>query len=274
MEKCASFWSYSRALPVGLAAGLLLLDITPVNAQMRTEEVREIHPPGEYNGVTPNNGARPPRARALARAAERRNRRRRRRRGPAQVVTWPGFQAQADGRSVFFLQTTGPVEYERRVSEGRVEIVLPNTRTHVRNSRRPLITRFYDTPVNLAKLERRGRRDLAFVFQMRADVAPSVRTEERGGYHYIYVSFPAGNYLPEGAERVTAVDPSTAPTPSSVATPASSGGSGSPDSPYGDSGSSGSGDPYPPEDEGSGLSVDMLQDMEEEEPPAFQGDGN
>ena len=259
----------SRALPHALALGLLL-DVGAASAQQiqRVANAATVHPPGEYNGVTPQNSARPPRARSVARAEARATRRRGRRRAPAQVVTWPGFQAQPDGSSTFFLQVTGPVEYERHVTTGRVEILLPNTRTHVRNSRRPLITRYYDTPVTLAKLERRGRRDLAFVFTMRADVAPTVRTEERGGFTFIYVSFPAGNYLPRDAVRVAPADPSerVAPAPAASDSPYGA------EDPYGDPGTGG-GSSAPaeiPVDEGSGLSLEQLQDMDDEAPPPVE----
>ena len=53
-----------------------------------------------------------------------------------------------------------------------------------------------NTPVVEARIERRGRHDLAFVFHLRTASIPSV-SESAGenGYRYLYVDFPAGNYV-------------------------------------------------------------------------------
>lgn len=106
------------------------------------------------------------------------------------MLTWPGFEPRGGGR--FFLQTTGPIQHETVTSEGRFEVILRGARTHVRNTRRPLITRFFETPVAEARIERRGRNDLAFVFLMQAAATPTVSEgTAENGYHYLYVDFPA-----------------------------------------------------------------------------------
>lgn len=114
-------------------------------------------------------------------------------RSPVNVLTWPGFEPRAGGR--FFLQTTGSVTTETRATDGRFEVLLRGARTHLRNTRRPLVTRFFNTPVTEARIEGRGR-DLAFVFHLRTASVPSV-SESAGenGYRYLYVDFPAGNYV-------------------------------------------------------------------------------
>ncbi|MCB9617267.1 MAG: hypothetical protein H6722_32955 [Sandaracinus sp.] len=163
-------------------AGGTLVALASVTAIAQQAEVSPTRNVGEYAGVSPGTGNAPPRAGAVARAR------------PAKLLTWPGFQATPGGGSRFFLQVSGPVQFETRSSQGRFEVVLKNTRAHLRNTFRPLDTRFFRTPVDRAKVERR-RRDLAVVFQMRADSTPNV-TQGVGenGYHFVYVDFPAGNW--------------------------------------------------------------------------------
>jgi hypothetical protein len=142
--------------------------------------------PAGYPGVRPGSGNPPPAedvARARAAHGER-------------LVTWPGFQMLADGRSQFFLQMSGPVRVTERRAAGRFELVLTNTSTHLRNTRRPLETRFFNTPVTRATVKRRGRKDLVVLFELRMHVTPDVRTEARDdGYQYVLVTFPAGQYV-------------------------------------------------------------------------------
>ncbi len=106
------------------------------------------------------------------------------------VLTWPGFQMTPNG-SRFFLQTTSAPVTETKPSEGRFEVILKNARTHVRNTRRWLDTRYFATPVRRARVERRGRRDLAFVFELRTASTPSVSSGTGpDGYTYLYVDWP------------------------------------------------------------------------------------
>lgn len=118
------------------------------------------------------------------------------------VVTWPGFQPRADGASRFFLQLTSRAQYEVRSEPGRVVVTLRGVRIPDRQTRRVLDTRFFDTPVARARTERRGRRDVAFVFEMRADATPVVSLDVAAdGYTFVYVEFPAGNWLPPEAQQ-------------------------------------------------------------------------
>lgn len=137
-----------------------------------------------YAGVSPGSANAPPRAPDPGGE------------GPL-LMTWPGFQARPDGASRFFLQTTGTVQVEQKNEEGRFVLVLKGCRLHLRNNRRPLETRYFNTPVSSARIERRGR-DLAFVMSLRAPVTPMVSTQSgAGGYNFVLLEFPAGNYLPE-----------------------------------------------------------------------------
>jgi hypothetical protein len=136
---------------------------------------------GEYGGVRPDDDNPPPRAKAAKALAAR---------GPVSVLTWPGFQVTPNG-SRFFLQTTSVPTTQRKPSEGRFEVILENARTHVRNTRRWLDTRYFPTPVRRARVERRGRRDLAFVFELRTPSTPTVSTGTGpDGFTYLYVDWP------------------------------------------------------------------------------------
>ncbi|MCA9575039.1 MAG: hypothetical protein R3B40_18110 [Polyangiales bacterium] len=173
-----------------LVLGALAVMATPVLAQPRLE-VREARQTGEYAGVAPDNGHTPPRHGAVQRASDR------------TLITWPGFQMRRDGGSRFFLQVSHAPETQLVRTEGRLELLVRATTTHVRNTRRPLETRFFNTPVTRARVERRSR-DLAFVFDMRADVMPTVSQQAgANGYHFVIVDFPPGTYV-EGPAPVPA----------------------------------------------------------------------
>jgi hypothetical protein len=143
--------------------------------------------PESYEGVVPGSGHPPPRAAAVQR---------RERSDGAAILSWLGFQPLAGGRSRFFLQLSRDAPYQGRSSPGRYELLLRNTRAHLRNTLRPLETRFFDTPVVRADAARRGR-DMVVVFELRADVAPSLSVGEgQNGYRFVYVDWPAGDYAP------------------------------------------------------------------------------
>jgi hypothetical protein len=151
------------------------------------QETTGPHPVGQYAGVTPGSGNLPPRAPG----------------GDARLLTWPGFQARPDGASRFFVQTTQPVTHRVENESGRVVIILENLGIHLRNNRRPLETQYFNTPVTRAKVERRGR-DVALVLEMRAAVTPSVSVQPaEGAYHYLFIEFPAGDYLPAEMQTET-----------------------------------------------------------------------
>jgi len=147
------------------------------------------HELGVYTGVTPGTSGSPPRAEAARRTKRH------------IVVTWPGFQARPDGASRFFLQSTAPLVTEVLNEPGKFVLLLSDSAVHLENTRRSLDTRFFNTPVNWARIERRrtGRRrhDLALVLDMRGDITPVVTTEQGpDGYSYVFFEFPSGNFAP------------------------------------------------------------------------------
>jgi len=95
-----------------------------------------------------------------------------------------------DGGSCFFVQTSRPVKFGTQKSEGRLELVLHNTRVHLKNNYLPLETEFFETPVTRATVQPRGKKDLVMVFEMREDAAPTI-TQKKGkdGFNYVFVKF-------------------------------------------------------------------------------------
>ena len=171
-----------------ISSALAALTLT-VFAQEGTAFVAPSRSVGEYAGVKPGSNNPPPR---IARVNRARSKNRGRR---ATLLTWPGFEQRANGGSRFFLQVSSLIVTEQSSGENRFELILRNSTTHVGNTRRWLETRFFNTPVTRARVERRGRRDLAVVFHLRSNVSPQVSTGPgAGGFHFIFIDFPPGNY--------------------------------------------------------------------------------
>jgi hypothetical protein len=108
----------------------------------------------------------------------------------ALMLTWPGFMMHKDGGSCFFVQTSQPVETAWKKSEGRFELVLRNTQVHLKNTFLPLETEFFDTPVTRATVQRKAKKDVVMVFEMREDAMPTI-TQKKGkdGFNYVFVKF-------------------------------------------------------------------------------------
>ncbi len=193
------------SLTLGIAAPAAAQDTPTVT---RAHPVVQPRPVGVYNGVEPGEAQPPP-------AFHRVVRRQRRHHGRGEILTWPGFAPLGDGSSRFFIQTMHPVAPEVHVEDGRVVVLFRNTTIHLRNSGRWLETRFFNTPVLRARLERR-RRDMALVLVMRAQTSATPRVSSEaapgGNFHYTYIDFARGDYAP-----VVAASPpraSTVPNPS------------------------------------------------------------
>lgn len=136
-----------------------------------------------YPGVVPGTGNLPPRADAA-------------RRSQARLLTWPGFQARPDGVSRVFVQTSTAVAHTTSSERGRFVLLLQNTGVHLRNNRRPLETRYFNSPVSRIVVEPRGR-NLAIVIELRGEATPRVYTEAgQNGFHFVFAEFPAGNWAP------------------------------------------------------------------------------
>jgi hypothetical protein len=171
-------------VPAGLAHAQI--DITAAEAIDGTEyddetgEVKE-HPRGTYVGVAPGGDQLP----ALpAKPGE----------GKA-AITWPGFQMRPDGTSRFFIQSTRPLVVSSEFRANRAVIDLGKPDLVGENTALPLETRFFNTPVTRATVVRNAK-GTQLVLDMRANVQPRITSERaKSGFHFLYLDFPAGQYL-------------------------------------------------------------------------------
>ncbi|MGB5812647.1 MAG: hypothetical protein WBG86_19085, partial [Polyangiales bacterium] len=92
--------------------------------------------------------------------------------------------------SCFFVQTSKPVDVATKTSDGKIELVMRNTKVFLKNSYLPLETQFFDTPVTRATVQPKGRNSI-MVFEMREDATPTVRQEKgKDGFNYVFIEFP------------------------------------------------------------------------------------
>ena len=131
---------------------------------------------GEYDGVKTGTDNKPPGPDVS---------------GKGRFVTFPGFEMLPDGRSRVFVQTSARVEPRVTQSGGRFEIVLPQTRVHLRNNRRPLETEYFETPLRRASVVQREA-DAVLVLEMKKRIdSVQVHVEEgEEGYHFVFVELP------------------------------------------------------------------------------------
>ncbi|MET0339826.1 MAG: hypothetical protein ABW252_02445 [Polyangiales bacterium] len=153
-------------------AGALSLSLGPFAAEVTAQAT--------YEGVTPESDTVPENLPAAP--------------GAAALVTWPGFQMMPGGGSRVFIQTSTPVAPAlQRDGEGW-QILLPGVALPAGNTRRPLSTQYFNTPVLSVRTVVRGH-GVAVLLAMRAKLQPTVRTERsQSGYFYTFVEFPPGQY--------------------------------------------------------------------------------
>lgn len=151
---------------------------------------------GDYGGVTPGvdqskrNRPKPPTSKGS--------------------LSWLGFASKNGGAEVFF-QSAATFEIDQRVDGGVLSVRLHGLTRQVRNTRRPIDTRFFDNPLaritaNVVKGKNPGV-DVRITFKNAKDAkAGTVRmTTEADGLFYLYLSFP------EGAEQTPALAPTAEP---------------------------------------------------------------
>lgn len=130
----------------------------------------------DYQGVTPGSDNPPPRADEIPQGAL--------------MLTWPGFVMRKGGSSCFFVQTSKPVEVATKESAGQFELVMRNTKVFLKNNYLPLETQYFNTPVNRATVQPKGRNDVVMVFEMRDGVTPTIKQEKgKDGFNYVFVEF-------------------------------------------------------------------------------------
>lgn len=131
-----------------------------------------------YQGVTPDGGEPPPMP--SPRAGE-------------QLITWPGFQVSADGRTRIFMQLTGLPAYRKIDSLRGVDIVFEATNVTLKNNLRHLDTRYFDSPVRgfrLSRSRRYGAPQIKLHVDLRRPNTPSeLRIEHRGNHVFMILEF-------------------------------------------------------------------------------------
>lgn len=114
--------------------------------------------------------------------------------GGMALVTWPGFQMLPSGGSRVFIQLTVEVKPELKHVGANWQLVLPGVALPPGNARRPLDTSFFNTPVTAVR-SKKHKNDVVVQLDMRAKVAPTLRTEKAAtGYFFVYLEFPVGNF--------------------------------------------------------------------------------
>lgn len=123
----------------------------------------------------------------------------------ANVAQWPGFHMTEDGGSeviVEFSKTTNaPTEHK---AAGSYTYVFKGPVVSKANNKNPLLTLHFNTPVASARLVS-AKGEVRLVIDLRAGVdAAGVSglraASEGGGGQQFFVKFPAGSFLPKGAD--------------------------------------------------------------------------
>lgn len=181
-------------LATSIAATLVLMPSAEVDAQpsqydrssYRTSPL-SVHPRGVYGGVQPGV--------AVDKVYKKRrpvlNRKRVSTKRP--VVRWVGFQRNS-GNSRLFVQLSAATEYSQRLEGTTLIVSMPNARLGGSNARRPLDTRFFETPVlrAVAKPFRKRRArgvDLHITFKDPKDASEASATVSTGddGFSYLFL---------------------------------------------------------------------------------------
>ncbi|WP_157595543.1 hypothetical protein [Plesiocystis pacifica] len=158
----------------------------------------QINPIGYYQGVTVAGGNTPPFApREVG--------------GETAVLTWTGFE-RGDGSSRVFFQLSTAVTPDVGAEGMTITVTLPSTAITVRNNRRKLITKFFNTPVNDVVLRRKGK-DVVVTMNLRWESEVSWKLEDgANGYQLLVFEFP--DYASEDDANTPPPPPSPPPTPS------------------------------------------------------------
>lgn len=159
----------------------------------------QINPPGSYEGVKPG-GNQPPPVPAVPNAT------------PTQI-TWPGFQMRPDGSSRVFVQSTSPLTHSISQQGNMLLLDLGEAKVSGETNQFALYTRFFNTPVVRAQLKP-GKR-VVLEIELRAAVQPSISTEKApSGFHFLYIDFPAGQYMTATLAKLPAGEAPAAAAPS------------------------------------------------------------
>jgi len=105
-------------------------------------------------------------------------------------VRWIGFEPK-EGSSRLFVQLTSVVEPEMSRSGEVVTVRLPGLRLATRNMRRPIIPRFFATPVRWVRAKRSSGGVVVQV-RLKGPAEAKLTTRDQGAYRYVILEFPPG----------------------------------------------------------------------------------
>ena len=136
---------------------------------------------GGYKGVSPGARALPPHPPRLPL-----------KKGGPQRMTWPGFQVKA-GVPTVFLEVTAVPEYHVEDAPGVVTVTLKNTIVPLRNNRRALDVRGFETPVQEVMTQPKGKEVRVTIKTKGSDRPPHhERVEDAaGGFRMLVIELPA-----------------------------------------------------------------------------------
>lgn len=107
------------------------------------------------------------------------------------VATFIGFRQLGAGRTLVYVELSKEVEPTLSVQGKTLEYTFPGTRVTLRNNRRPLLARHFESVVHSAQLVPQGK-DLKLVIQLRQETKPASRTvrQARGATFEVELAFP------------------------------------------------------------------------------------
>jgi len=106
-----------------------------------------------------------------------------------QYATWPGFRADGPTGPEVFVQLTGPVKYKMRAHGRHMYIDLRDTRVHLRNSLRWVITRNFPGPVARFRLRELKGNEVRLEVRLSRRAKPMISVRTGSKYTYLVVGF-------------------------------------------------------------------------------------
>lgn len=111
--------------------------------------------------------------------------------GPAEV-SFAGFRTLPDGRSVVYIELSGPIAVQAKKSGDTITYTLLETRVPIRNNQNPLLTNdFPSSVVSAALVSDKKARSARLVLVLREDFQPKHRLIQRSGGATLEIELPA-----------------------------------------------------------------------------------
>ncbi|HEY0468056.1 MAG TPA: transporter [Polyangiaceae bacterium] len=111
--------------------------------------------------------------------------------GPASV-SFAGFRTLSDGRSVVYIELTGPVAVEVTKSQGTITYRLLDTQVPIKNNQNPLLTSDFPSSIVSAKLAfDKKTKSASLVLKLRDEFEPKLRQVKRSGGAALEIELPA-----------------------------------------------------------------------------------